>query len=380
MNEIKLLADLIQWPIGRLEKVISLKDNYSLILKKKKDGSIRKIHAPNPELKAFQRKFLKWFLEKIFIISHARINGFKKGYSYITNAKIHADRDVRFVLRFDLQDAFPSVKAEYLRSVLWRIVRGDVEAIRSGQSFHPLFLMKRAKWFWILFKDLPQLSLFSPDPYKLLEKFVDLVISLTTYQGRLPQGAPTSPYLLNIVLCYSELTNKVYRFFASNDYFISKRYGFHLFNLSVYADDFTVSSPKPFSLELIQDLFALIERESFFRINRRKTMFFDKRRIAPLVTGLRLVEIEKGKDELKFFLSQQEHLTDVQRRSVLRKELKAKGKWIVQSVRLPKKEIRRIRGLIHRAKYQKELKPIIQGHLANLKAIYGDELPKQVMI
>jgi len=231
-----------------------------------------------------------------------------------------------------------------------------------------------------LFKDLSQLDLFAPDPYKLLERFVDLVISLTTYQGRLSQGSPTSPYLFNIVLHRSGLADKVYKFFRSRDDFISKRYGFSLFNSSLYADDFTVSSPNLFSSELIQDLFALIERESPFKINRRKTVVFDRRKIAPLVTGLRLVAIAKDGEELKELLSQENysHLTDVQRGKILRKKINNRGEWIVQSVRLPKKEVRRIRGLIYRARFQKELEPVVQGHMANLKAIYGDELPKQV--
>ena len=375
----KLLAGVLDWPEENIKKAILFKDSYKLITRKKKDGSLRKIYAPHPALKRFQRRFLKYFLYRIPLGSSLPIKGFRPKSSYVDNAKEHAQRNVRFVLRLDFQDAFPSVKVEYLRAILKEVLSSEVKRyIEKDYQKGPLFPNKRVKWFRRLFKDLPQLNLFSVNPLKTLDEFIELILPLITYQGKLPQGAPSSPYLLNIVLCYSDLLWKIHRFLWDNGILFSENEVSRVLS-TIYADDLTISSSEPISRSLINQLIDLIEQESPFKINRKKIAYFSRRRIAPLVTGLRLVRLVKTGLELENLLSE-EDLPDRQKKNILRRKLNEKGEWIVASVSLPKKQIRRIRGLIHRAIFEKALASTVDGHMANLKAIYGQNLPNQIAV
>jgi len=375
----QLLTDVLDWSEENIKKAILFKNSYTLILRKKKDGSLRKIYAPHLDLKRFQRRFLKYFLYRVPIDSlNISIKGFRPKSSYVDNAKKHAQKNVKFVLRLDFQDAFPSVKVEYLRAILKKVLSSEAKGyIEKIYQLRPLFSNKKVKWFRKLFRDLPQLNLFD-DPLKILDEFVELILPLVTYQGKLPQGAPTSPYLLNIVLCYSGLLEKIYKFLWDNRILYSEDKASRVLS-TVYADDLTFSFSEPISQSLINQLIDLIEQESPFKINRKKIVYFNRARIAPLVTGLRLVRLIKTGVELKKLLSK-ENLTDKQKKNILRRTLNKKGQWIVASVGLSKKQIRRIRGLIHRAIFKKALASTVEGHIANLKAIYGDNLPRQISV
>lgn len=380
MTAKKLLADVLGWTETEIKTAIIHKDNYQFIPNRKKDGSIRRIYAPHPDLKKFQRRFLKYFLYQIIFDGECRriIKGFRQRLSYIDNARGHITNNTNFVLRLDLKDAFPSVKTEHLRPVLREVLRTEIQRYtKKEHRLRPLFPVKKAKWFRRLIKDLPQTNLFV-DPFEILDEFVELVLSLVTYQGELPQGAPTSPYLLNVVFSYSGLVKKIYQFLSDKQILVSE-YGTSQVVFTIYADDFTISSSKPIPRSLINELIDLIERESFFKINRKKVFYFDRNRIAPLITGLRLVKLIKKREELEAVLLKQD-LNKRERKNVLQKTLDQQGEWIIEAVRLPKKEIRRIRGLIHQARFKKTLRPKIRGHIACLKPIYGDELPNQITV
>ncbi len=378
----QLLTDVLDWPEEDIKKAILFKDSYKPITRKKRDGSLRRIYAPDSTLKRFQRRLLKYFLYRIPLDSSLPIEGFRPKSSYVDNARKHAQRNVRFVLRLDFQDAFPSVKTEYLRTILKKVLSSEVERyIKKDYRRGPLFPNKRVGWFRKLFRDLfqlNQLNLFVADPLKILDEFVELILPLITYQGELPQGAPSSPYLLNVVLCYSGLLGKIYQFLWDNRILFSEDDVSRVLS-TIYADDLTISSSEPISRSLINQLIDLIEQESPFKINQKKTIYFSRARIAPLVTGLRLVKLVKTGLELEELLSE-EDLTKKQMKNILRKKLNEKGEWIVASVSLPKKQIRRIRGLIHRAIFDKTLASTVEGHIANLKAVYGQNLPNQIAV
>jgi retron-type reverse transcriptase len=117
----------------------------------KRSGGKRRIHAPTPELKTLQRRILRRLLARLK--THPAATGFERGESFVTNARRHVGRAV--VLRFDVQDFFPSTSArrveKYFRAIGW-----NREAAR-------------------------------------------LLSGLCTWEGALPQGAPTSPRLSNLL-------------------------------------------------------------------------------------------------------------------------------------------------------------------------------------
>jgi len=124
---------------------------YSEFTIPKRSGGSRRILAPTPETKDIQRCLLRRLLGKLR--AHPAANGFEKGRSIVTNAVEHVGKAV--VLRMDIRDFFPSTSAARV-TVFFRRIGWNGEA-------------------------------------------AEILTRLTTHDGGLPQGAPTSPRLSNLV-------------------------------------------------------------------------------------------------------------------------------------------------------------------------------------
>jgi RNA-directed DNA polymerase len=117
----------------------------------KRSGGQRTIDEPEEALKRVQRLILRRLLRRLR--SHAAAHGFERGRSIVTAALPHARRAV--VLRMDVEEFFASTKAGRVQSY-FRAVGWDAEAAA-------------------------------------------LLARLCTHAGGLPQGAPTSPRLSNLL-------------------------------------------------------------------------------------------------------------------------------------------------------------------------------------
>ncbi|WP_433760931.1 retron St85 family RNA-directed DNA polymerase [Brucella anthropi] len=155
--------------------------HYRSFTLKKKDGSKRDIDTPRTYLKVIQW----WILDNI--LNHVEIAenvfGFVAGRSAIQNAQYHLGS--KHVLNVDIKQFFPSITIDQVR------------AIFCSLGYH--------------------------------EEVADMLSELCCLDGHVPQGAPTSPAIANLVLreLDTELTN-----LAENS---GLRY-------SRYADDLTFSS------------------------------------------------------------------------------------------------------------------------------------------
>ena len=204
----------------------------------KKDGSSRHIFAPSDPLKTIQRKladklykYQKQIRDEENIkanISHA----FEKNKSIISNAKIHKNK--RYILCIDLNNFF--------------------DAFHFGRVF----------------------GYFSANRYFKLPKEVAVTIAqIACYKGSLPQGAPSSPIITNLI-CQT-LDMHVLK--------IAKKYKL---DYTRYADDLTFSTNKKDFLKNKDEFLKKLQKEiekSGFSINERKTrlIYRDSRQI---VTGL----------------------------------------------------------------------------------------------
>ncbi|OZB93678.1 reverse transcriptase family protein [Paenibacillus sp. XY044] len=185
----------------------------------KKRGGERQIKCPNHILKSLQR----WILNNILInvrVSSA-CKGFRKGESIITNADTHLG--CQAILRVDLENFFDTITENQVRKSF----------IRIGYSTN-------------LSVDLAKLCVTSR-----------LDSTTGEYVSSLPQGAPTSPMLANIVAYrldkrLSSLANK-----------LGVRY-------SRYADDL-VFSGNTTQLPKIELLKKIITEEGL-KINNQKTL------------------------------------------------------------------------------------------------------------
>ena len=205
----------------------------------KKNGSSRLIDAPKEKLKLIQKTILKE-LEKHYTPKHST-HGFIKNRSIVTNAALHVDKN--FILNIDLKDFFPSIHYGRVRNLL------------------------------------------SSYPINLAYDVATVIAHICCLNNQLPQGAPTSPILSNMI-CY--------RLDKDMQHLASKfRYTY-----SRYVDDITLSFtqkqgkiPKSVliytknkQIKLGSDLIALINQNGFI-INNNKTRV-SSRDQKQLVTGL----------------------------------------------------------------------------------------------
>lgn len=201
----------------------------------KKSGGTRLIHAPKPELKLLQRKLAKALWKcysntlrlksgdrnvKLPIVSH----GFEKNKSIITNAMQH--RNKKFILNIDLENFFDS------------------------------FNFGRVRGFFIKDRN------FATSP-----EIATMIAQIACYQGKLPQGAPSSPIITNLITRILD-----YRIVK-----IAKKYRF---TYTRYADDMTFSTNRDLfsnKLQAYNELDRFLEEveaailSSGFKINKKKT-------------------------------------------------------------------------------------------------------------
>lgn len=214
------LAKALNITLRDLTYVLYVKyvDNYYESFQiEKKTGGYRTIHAPKGELKYIQKQ-LSTILEKSLNTSSNVSHGFQKEKSIYTNASIH--RNKRFVLNIDLSDFFDAFH--------FGRVRG--------------FLMKN--------KD-----------FLCTKEIATVVSQLTCYKGKLPQGAPSSPVLTNLIC-------------GSLDYRIRRLAKKYKVDFTRYADDITFSTNNIYFLrdynDFMDELRSLVYK-SGFSINEKKT-------------------------------------------------------------------------------------------------------------
>lgn len=235
------LADYLNIPRSVLSYILFIKGvdwYYTEFDIPKKSGGYRRICAPIGDLKEVQQQLASalWEYQKSVRtelgiepnISHA----FEKGKSIITNAKIH--RNKRLVINVDLKDFF--------------------------DSFH----IGRVCGF------------FEKNKYYNLPHAAAVTIAqLACYQGKLPQGAPTSPIITNLICQVLDMHLLA----------LAKRY--HL-DYTRYADDLTFSTNDKNFLEKWSLFYEELEKEiqkAGFLINEDKTRiaYRDSKQV---VTGL----------------------------------------------------------------------------------------------
>lgn len=202
-------------------------------LKKKKSG-YRYINSPCELLKEIQNIILREILYKVQ--THPASNGFEIGKSIIDNAKIHLSQNT--ILKMDLHKFYDSINEK------------RVFGLFRSLGYHSNLSVSFAKLCTMVPSDFFIKSLKGNDPVK--EK-----INRESYQGILPQGAPTSPQISNLIC--RNLDNELHNL-AEN----------HTLKYSRYADDLTFSGVKE-TLELIKPMIISIIVKNNFFINHAKT-------------------------------------------------------------------------------------------------------------
>ncbi|WML54326.1 retron Ec67 family RNA-directed DNA polymerase/endonuclease [Neobacillus sp. PS3-12] len=232
------LADFLNVSRKQLSYVLYVKginNLYTSFEIPKKNGGVRKINAPLEELKDIQRKLaealhshMKKKSKKKNNISHA----FEIDKSIITNAEVH--RNKRLVLNIDLKDFFGSIH--------FGRVRG--------------FFNKNNKFL-------------------LPIEVATVIAQISCFEGKLPQGAPSSPIISNLIC---EIL----------DYRLSKISKKYKLDYTRYADDLTFSTNDKNFLGLQNEFYIEISKELIragFSINedKKRLQLKDSRQV---VTGI----------------------------------------------------------------------------------------------
>lgn len=189
----------------------------------KKSGGFRTILAPRTYLKAIQTFILRQILEKQPLPQH--VMGFVKGRGIVQNARFHVGAE--YMLNVDIKDFFPTIRTE------------EVFKIFRGLDF----------------------------PHEMSR----VLSMLCTYEGSLPQGAPTSPCLAN--LAFRAIDQEIVRMCENR----SVKY-------SRYADDLTFSCRRPIDESFVRRVDTILRSHGFI-LNPKKTKL-TKPGQAKYVTGL----------------------------------------------------------------------------------------------
>tara|TARA_R100001369_G_scaffold92273_1_gene136525 strand:- start:848 stop:1693 length:846 start_codon:yes stop_codon:yes gene_type:complete len=231
INTPKHLAYILKVDLKEIESILKDVDKYyreKIIVKTDKFGKPKLDKKGNPKqriinpsinrLKVIQKRIQKNILLKLHMPDYAY--GAVKGRDNVSNAKKHQGKKYKFTT--DLKDFFPSI---------------------TNKEVYEMFVGEE----------------FSHEVSSLLTK-------LTTYKGKIPQGAPTSSTLANLVF---RKTGDILDVF-------SKENGL---TFTSFVDDMTFSSPKDFK-ELVPNILDIITAD--FKISHKKTNYSRN----PNITGL----------------------------------------------------------------------------------------------
>ena len=213
------LAAAMQIEVGQLSflaynRRVTKVSHYQRFYMQKKSGGQRLISAPMPRLKKIQYWILENILNKVPV--HGQAHGFKVASSIVTNALPHVGQDV--VVNLDFKDFFPTVNFIRIKGVFTNL----------GYSSHIATILA---------------SLCTEPDVDQME-----MDNLTYFVAKgprvLPQGAPTSPMLTNI-LCF-KLDKRLSGLANKNG-----------FNYSRYADDLSFSAKGDSTENLTKLLWAV---------------------------------------------------------------------------------------------------------------------------
>ena len=237
-------AALLGVEVNRLEEILNnVSGHYQEFWMRKRSGGYRMISAPDKDLQAIQSTIYSRILSSVTIVHPAAV-GFRCGRSVVDNAAPHLGK--RYVLKMDIHDFFFSIRSPRVRQTFKKI--GYPENVSK------------------------------------------VLGALCCLHRHLPQGAPTSPALSNIV--GYEMDRKLAA--------LAAEYGV---TYTRYADDLTFSGDV-FPKEQIIPQVKRIIRDEKFEPNHKKTHFMNQssRKIitgVSVASGVKLTIPKSKKREIR---------------------------------------------------------------------------------
>lgn len=197
-------------------------------VKKRKDGTtkIRQIEPSIEYLKWVQKRINKQILQPRIEDLPNNIMGGRQSFSTINNAEVHAKSEA--IMKYDIKDFFPSIKYRHV----YNIFRYDMN---------------------------------------YCEESANILTILTTYNGHVPQGAPTSTSLA--ILAIKKMCAKLDQFCTENEIL-----------WSVWVDDITISGDKNNLLANKRNIDKIIKSMPFMISKEKETGVIVKGSEKPMTT------------------------------------------------------------------------------------------------
>ena len=265
-----------------IQDVRGISVKYQIYNKPKSGGGTRPIAAPVKELYRLQRKILDKILTPHVLKNVSSfVHGGMKRRSYVTHARAHRRAAATFVV--DLKEAFKHGDASRVRQSLWGVG-------------HP-------------------------------EK--ELIVELCVHKDLgLPQGAPTSNALFNLICTQLDRT------LASQAKMKGYRY-------TRYVDELIFSSLHPIPSDERWTILRLIEAEEFM-VNQKKTKYTEVKNGAMRVTGVSVYD---------------------------------------ERLSLSKKRIEELRVFLRRAVMDASVTlDVVEGHMSQVRSVYAGKIPKRLQV
>ncbi|KAB2790410.1 RNA-directed DNA polymerase [Brucella anthropi] len=203
--------------------------HYRVFPIQKSSGDPRMISTPKTYLKVMQWWINDNILNKIQLSES--VHGFRKGKSYITNARVHFG--ARHILNVDIKSFFDNITTPQIANVF-----SSIGYCESGSL---------------------------------------TLAALTSKQGKAPTGAPTSPMIANAIFLKAD--EQLIEFARSK----GLRY-------TRYADDLTFSSDHRIDEEVVGKVNAIV-KSSGFQLNDKKTKFMgpgDRQEVTGIIINERM--------------------------------------------------------------------------------------------
>lgn len=178
------------------DRYLSLTDavHYETFQIPKRTGGFRTIEAPTAQLKATQREIVTIMQKELKVLPHNAVHGFTPHRNCKTSLQVHQKFKSRWFLKLDIKDFFTNTTMGALVSALDNYANTSLLRTLHMREF----------------------------------------VTLTTLDGRLPQGAPTSPLLANLAFMPKDLL--IYEYCKQHGLIYTR-----------YADDILISSRVEFN-------------------------------------------------------------------------------------------------------------------------------------
>ena len=221
LNELAELLGISEFELKNFS--LRPKKFYNTFERAKRSGGTRKISAPCDKLKSVQNLIKAKIVD--CVDTHECSTGYRKGASIVDNAQVHVGK--RVILNLDIESFFTSISLMRVSGFFSSLGYSDDVAIALAQ--------------------------------------------LCCFEHALPQGAPTSPGLANLI-CHK--LDRRLQGLARN-----KRIQY-----TRYCDDITLSSDDKISPNFVELIKQIIADEGF-KVNEEKTRVLSQR-TCQIVTGL----------------------------------------------------------------------------------------------